>query len=257
MSKLENTTDSQLFSGNDIGSSCWWRCALVIGLTLVTVGICVWGSPPAAKSESGIDLNLPDSVGEFWGTKQEVSEAERVILPPDTEFAKKLYSDGKGENINCQIVLAGAEKRSIHRPEVCLPAQGWTLKNGQVVTIPMDNERPLQVMKLTIARPVTLQNGEQRELTSLFMYWFVGKDISTPHHFVRVLKTNLDMLLHNTNHRWAYIIVSAPILAGFTPDGKDEAETQAMLEKFIAEIGSSIMAKETLAEAKTALRKVE
>jgi hypothetical protein len=221
-----------------------WRAGLALALCGITAAVCFWGSPPAAKSESGIDLNLPDSVGKFWGTRQEISEGERVILPPDTEFAKKLYADGQGDNINCQIVLAGAEKRSIHRPEVCLPGQGWVLRSGDVIPIQLDNGQTLQVMNLTISRPVTLQNGQQKELTSYFIYWFVGKDTTTPRHLVRILKTNLDMLLHNTNHRWAYIIVSSPILEGFTPDGKNAEQTLDMLKKFIGEVAPQIMQKE-------------
>jgi len=235
--------------GKSSSSIVLWRSGIVLVLIGVTIALCIWGSPPAAKSEAGIDLDLPDSVGKFWGTKQEISEAERVILPPDTEFAKKLYSDGQGDNINCQIVLAGAEKRSIHRPEVCLPGQGWTLKSGQTLTIPLDNGQPLQVMNLTISRPVTLSNGLQKELTSYFMYWFVGKDTTTASHFVRILKTNMDMLLHNTNHRWAYIIVSAPILEGFTPDGKNAEQTLDELKKFIGEVAPQIMQKEEKAAA--------
>lgn len=226
-----------------------WHGITILVLTGITIGLCVWASPPVAKSEEGIDLNLPDSVGKFWGTRQEISEGERVILPPDTEFAKKLYADGQGDNINCQIVLAGAEKRSIHRPEVCLPGQGWTLKSGQVIPIQLDNGQMLEVMNLTISRPVTLQNGQQKELTSYFMYWFVGKDTTTPRHLVRILKTNLDMLVHNTNHRWAYIIVSSPILEGFTQDGKNAEQTLDMLKKFIGEVAPHIMQKEEKAAA--------
>lgn len=218
-----------------------WRSLVVLGLVGLTVLACFVGTPPAAKSESAVNMDLPSSVGPFWGTNQPVSDAERSILPKDTEFAKKLYSDARGTDINCQIVLAGAEKRSIHRPEVCLTGQGWTLKSGHVVPVKLANGQTLDVMKLSIGRQVTLPNGQQKELTSLFLYWFVGKGITTPHHLVRILKTNFDMLLHNTNHRWAYVIVSSPVLQGFTPDGKSEEETLEMLEGFVAEVAPSIM----------------
>lgn len=218
-----------------------WRIIVLGALVGLTIIACLVGSPPPGKSEAAIEMDLPSSVGNYWGTNQDVSEAEKILLPKDTEFAKKLYSDGRGGDVNCQIVLAGAEKRSIHRPEVCLPGQGWTLKSGQTVPIKLDNGKTMDVMKLTIARPITLNNGQQKELTSLFCYWFVGKDITTPSHFTRVLKTNLDMLLHNTNHRWAYVIVSAPVLEGFMPDGKNLAETQATLEKFIGELAPEII----------------
>jgi hypothetical protein len=218
-----------------------WRGFVIVLLAAVTVIACLWGTPPATKSEPGVVMELPGSLIGLWGSDQPVSESEKVILPADTEFAKKIYSDGMGNDIHCQIVLAGAEKRSIHRPEVCLPAQGWTIKSGEVVPVKLADGRTLEVMKLTVVRPVTLNNGTQRDLTSVFCYWFIGKHATTPHHFVRVLKTNLDMLLHNTNHRWAYVIVNAPVLEGFVPGGKDLQQTTARVEAAIAELGPQIM----------------
>jgi len=218
-----------------------WRGLVIVLLAAVTVIACLWGTPPATKSEPGVVMELPGSLIGLWGSDQPVSESEKVILPADTEFAKKIYSDGMGNDIHCQIVLAGAEKRSIHRPEVCLPAQGWTIKSGEVVPVKLVDGRTLEVMKLTVVRPVTLNNGTQRDLTSVFCYWFIGKHATTPHHFVRVLKTNLDMLLHNTNHRWAYVIVNAPVLEGFVPGGKDLQQTTARVEAAIAELGPQIM----------------
>lgn len=218
-----------------------WRGAVIVLLVAATVVACLWGTPPAAKSEPGVVMDLPDSLIGLWGSNQPVSESEKVILPADTEFAKKIYSDGLGNDIHCQIVLAGAEKRSIHRPEVCLPAQGWTIKSGEVVPMKLADGKKLEVMKLTVVRPVTLNNGAQRELTSVFCYWFIGKHTTTPHHFVRVLKTNLDMLFHNTNHRWAYVIVNAPVLEGFVSGGKNLAQTNERVEAAIAELAPQIM----------------
>jgi hypothetical protein len=186
-------------------------------------------------------MQLPGELVGLWGSDQPVSESEKVILPPDTEFAKKFYSDGLGRDLYCQIVLAGAEKRSIHRPEVCLPAQGWTIKSGEVVPVRLTDGRTLEVMKLIVTRPVTPANGVARDLTTVFCYWFIGKNATTPHHFVRVLKTNLDMLLHNTNHRWAYVIVNAPVLEGFVPGGNDLQATTACVESAIAELAPLIM----------------
>lgn len=218
-----------------------WRGVVIVCLAAATVAACLWGTPPSTKSEPGVVMELPGSLTGLWGSDQPVSESEKVILPADTEFAKKIYSDGLGNDIHCQIVLAGAEKRSIHRPEVCLPAQGWTIKSGEVVPVKLADGKTLEVMKLTVVRPVTLNNGAQRELTSVFCYWFIGKHATTPHHFMRVLKTNLDMLLDNTNHRWAYVIVNAPVLEGFVPGGKNLAQTNERVEAAIAELAPQIM----------------
>ncbi len=81
-----------------------------------------------------------------------------------------------------------------------------------------------------------MPTGNRRELASLFFYWFVGREVTTPHHLIRVLKTNLDILLHNTNHRWAYVIVSAPILEGVAPQGKNAEQTLAMVKEFIGSL---------------------
>ncbi len=185
-------------------------------------------------------MDLPQAVGLFWGTEGEVSEAERAILPPDTEFARMNYSDGLGNELNCQIVLAGAEKRSIHRPEVCLPGQGWTVESTGTSTVRLSNGKRLQVQRLIITRPVTLMDGRRTQLRSVFCYWFTGKNLTTPSHLERILRTNFDMLMHNINHRWAYTIVSAPILEGLVYGGKNEEETTQLVKDFIATIAPKI-----------------
>jgi len=191
-------------------------------------------------TESGVIMNLPEIVDGFTGEDQPVSDSERHMLPKDTEFAKKVYKNFGGQQISSQIVLAGGEKRSIHRPEVCLRAQGWTLKTGETVPVVLDNGQTLDVMKLIIARPVEVRPGVQKELTSIFLYWFVGKNMTTPYHWERLAHTNWDRIAHNINHRWAYVIVSAPVLEGFVPGGKSQAETLELLKSFVAELAPEI-----------------
>ena len=152
-----------------------------------------------------------------------------------------LYSCPDGGQINCQIVLSGGEKRSIHRPETCLPAQGWTKKTSQVITVKLDDGRSIDVMKLEISRPIEVQPGVRKELTSLFIYWFVGKGVTTPHHWYRILHTDWDRVVHGISHRWAYVIVSAPVLEGFAPGAKNQEQTLDTLKAFISEVAPEIM----------------
>jgi hypothetical protein len=222
------------------------RGLIVVALAGATIFAALVLSPETGKSEAAISMKLPDSLDGYTGEDQPVSEAEKTILPADTEFAKKVYSNGSGNTINCQIVLAGGEKRSIHRPEICLPGQGWVLKSSAVVPVPVPGHKPLEVMKLTIGRPISTGDGETRELKSLFYYWFVGKGTTTPHHVVRLLKTNFDLLFHNTNHRWAYVVVSAPILHGLTPDGLTEETVESNLTRFIGDLAPQIMEPQSL-----------
>lgn len=192
-------------------------------------------------TESGVVMRLPDRVGAFTGKEEQPSEGERYVLPKDTEITKKLYKDESGNLVNAQIVLAGAEKRSIHRPELCLPAQGWSINRREVVPVTLRNGKSLAVMVDVISRPVEIAPGITKPLTSLYCYWFVGKGVSTPSHLMRLLLTSWDRVVHRKNHRWAYVAVSAPVLKGFKPDGKNESETQNMLSEFIGGIVPAVM----------------
>ncbi|MDX2079358.1 MAG: exosortase-associated EpsI family protein [Terrimicrobiaceae bacterium] len=220
------------------------RAAIVVAVGIGVFFLCRDNPETRLASESGVVMSLPAQVGNFNGTPQEVSESERVILPGDTEFAKMLYTNFSGDQVNCQVVLSGGEKRSIHRPEICLPAQGWVKKSGSAIPVKLENGRTIDVMKLTIARPVEVQPGVRRELTSYFLYWFIGKGTTTAHHWQRILSSDWDRVVHGVSHRWAYVIVSAPILEGFTPGGKNADETLKMLTEFIGSIAPDIMKSE-------------
>ena len=62
-------------------------------------------------------MQLPQFVGDWYGIDQPVSQGERDILGPDTEFVRKLYTNGRGGEIYVSIVLSGPDMNtSIHRP---------------------------------------------------------------------------------------------------------------------------------------------
>jgi EpsI family protein len=203
-------------------------CTIVVGFTKIT-------TRPNVIPEAGVLMDLPDRVMGMRGEELEVTEAELLILPDDTEFAKMNYTDGTGNSINCQIVLSGGDRRSIHRPEACLPGQGWNMLSNQPMEVELKNGATLTVQKLRLSREVEIAPGHRRTLPMLFLYWYVGSEITTHDQIQRVLRSNIDLLLHNRVHRWAYVIVSAPILQGFIPDGLDEVQTLERLREFIRE----------------------
>lgn len=211
----------------------WWRSAVIAALPALTIWLCRESAPPDISPEAGVVMALPILAGEWWGTDEPVSPGELALLPEDTGFEKKIYQDLSGHSLTAQIVLSGGEKRSIHRPEVCLPGQGWSIQSGEVIPVTLANGRALEVMKLTLNREVETAPGVRRNLKSYFLYWFVGKDTTTPYHWVRLAKTNWDMVTKKLQHRWAYVIVSAPVLEGFTPGGKSDRQTLEMLKDFI------------------------
>jgi hypothetical protein len=227
------------------------RAAYVLGLTLLTVLICWLVPAPKAEGEAGVVMQLPDHVGDLYALPEDISPAELYILPKDTTFARDSYGPigmphGTGR-ILCSIILSGAERRSIHRPERCLPAQGWRIKSSNTETIPLASGRNLDVTALLLAKPAEI-NGIQFERRQYFLYWFVGKNITTPSQTVRIFMTYWDMLAHRVNQRWAYVIVSKDISQSWDPDGESPEQTLAELKQFIHDAAPTFMKSEMPAE---------
>jgi EpsI family protein len=217
------------------------RIAVVILLGVMTASALRLTSSVNSVTEGGVIMELPARIGQFSGRDQAVSEGEKYVLPKDTEIVKKTYTDPEGDVLNAQIVLAGAEKRSIHRPELCLPAQGWSINRRQTIPVTLANGRSITVMADFISRPVEVQPGVTRTLESIYCYWFVGNQVTTSSHAMRLLLTSWDRIIHRKNHRWAYIAVSAPILEGFKQGGLDVQGTQEMITNFISEAAPKLM----------------
>jgi len=203
--------------------------ALASIVIATTVGVRQSGEAGIALDAEGNPV-LPAKIGVWEGEPQEITVEEKNALPPDTRFARVIYRDSSGAGIICSLVLSGADRGSIHRPEVCLPSQGWVIHNSEVVTIPLDDPpgRPLRARRLLISKMVRTPDGQETELFRYNLYWFVGRDLTTADHGQRILRATLDRVLHDINHRWAYVTV-APL---WIPPGK-EKEVQAQMSQFI------------------------
>lgn len=232
----------------------WKLLGFFVGFCFLGAALTMIGTHPNVVPEAGVSLALPASVLGMPGKDFPPSEAEMSILPKDTEFAKKTYTDPWGNSVNCQIVLSGGDRRSIHRPEACLPGQGWNMLANQPFEVGLEGGKKLMVKKLRLSREVETSPGIRRTLLMLYLYWYVGSDYTTHDQIERVVRSNVDLLLYNLVHRWAYVIVSAPILEGFIPGGMNEEQTQERILEFMREaipqFQKSEMPKERVEKAK-------
>jgi EpsI family protein len=216
-------------------SALLWRSALLFVLVAATIVAGLLGPKVESGSLPGVKMELPYKIGQYWGYDQEVSEAELAILPKDTGFARKKYDTLDGDEVFCSIVLAGAQRQSIHRPEVCLPAQGWSIRDRSTERVKLANGKEIPITVLTLVRPVQLPNGQTVEIRQLYAYWFVGRTRMTHSHYSRIFESMLDRILYGINHRWAYVTVSSIISETIKRDGKTKVETLNMLKEFIAQ----------------------
>src|SRR5690349_12346967 len=131
---------------------------MTIKRLLVLQGIILFGMgsifllPSSPKSQPvGINLQLPEKIGAWNGRDEQVTEKEKGTLGPDTEFSRKRYRNSSGDEVYVSIVLGGQDMNtSIHLPERCLPAQGWTIVDSRIVPIPLasPDSRTLSITRL-------------------------------------------------------------------------------------------------------------
>jgi len=186
---------------------------------------------------AAIEPALPTFVGEWYGTDQAVTQGEKDSLGPDTQFVRKLYTNARGDQIFVSIVFSGPDmSTSIHRPERCLPAQGWTIADTTIREVPVEGGA-LEATRLRNVRHIQKpDNGETVSIYSLDYYWFVGHSAQTASHLRRTWIDMRDRILKGENQQWAYVTVVSLISKGFKPFGRSESETDAVITSFIGEL---------------------
>lgn len=143
------------------------------------------------------DVHLAELPG-FTSEEQPISEAEKTILPEDTRIEKRLYTAPDGHWFLVSMVVGGRHKGSIHRPELCLPSQGF------LMTDPRTAEVGGSVWRL-----ITLDGGIGRPSLG-FAYTFFNQDgFKTASHTQRIFRDVWDRSVHNRIDRWVMVTVNA------------------------------------------------
>ncbi len=217
------------------------RLALLLAVLLGGLGSVFLLPQKIGFQPVGIVLALPEYLGEWWGRPMEVTQKEHEVLGPETEFARKLYDNGRGARVMTSIVLAGQDMMTgLHRPERCLAAQGWSFGTPERRTIEVPGLGKMEVMRVHNHQGIKGADGRQTELENVCYYWFAGSKDLTPSHLERVWFDSRDRLLGGYVQRWAMIMVSADITAGREKFGRDERATDAVLGAFVQQVAPKI-----------------
>jgi EpsI family protein len=222
------------------------QLGLVVAVLAAGVLLTALTADVTRVSEPGIRLHdgqpfLPESAGAWTGGEMTgLTPEERAVLPADTEGVRRRYTDAAGHVVYCSVVLSGRDVTSIHRPELCLTGQGWKLDAAQTEKIAVAGVPGgvLPVSRMNSSSQWQLKNGQTATAYAVFIYWFVGKDRTTPHHWERIWWTTLDRVFFNRNHRWAYFLINSvvpPDRAGSNP-GAAQDESMRVISGFVQEI---------------------
>jgi len=217
------------------------RLSILLAVLACGLGTVLFIPREAKVQPCRVRMELPDMLGGMMGKPAAVSDAEHALLAEDTEFCRKVYDDGFGGQVLVSIVLSGHDlDNSIHRPERCLRAQGWDPMGSSSLSlaVPTAPGGRLPVTRLHNMRQMTVGNGQVVPVYNLNYYWFIGYSDITASHFEREYIDMKDRLVHGYNQRWAYVTVAATVMKGLVKDGagKDEGQTDAMIQKVIAQV---------------------
>lgn len=154
-----------------------------------------------------MNIDLPARVLDFTSTN--IPEPQEVLsyLPPDSSYAERMYFDPNGLRIQSTAILMGADRTSIHRPEYCLPGQGWNIDKKEIETIPINDNPPyqLQVARWSLSTSLQQPDGTKETACALYVFWYVTRNDETPNHDKMLEHLALNLFRSGQLQRWAYI----------------------------------------------------
>ena len=178
------------------------QAACRIGSALLFAAVFVFQAcTPAATVARAPDVAFPEIDGYAtddarFAEMQKISEAELTVLPKDTEIVRKVYVSPSGTQILASFVIGGTSRASIHRPELCLPSQGYV----------MSNPRNIEAG----GRPWHLVDATKGGVSFVEAYTFFNQEgFRTASHTRRIWKDVVDRSVLNRVDRWVMLTVHA------------------------------------------------
>ncbi|MGH7941242.1 MAG: exosortase-associated EpsI family protein [Limisphaerales bacterium] len=156
--------------------------------------------------QTRMNIHLPKNVLDFTSTNVPEPSVVLGYLPRDTSYTERMYFDPDGLRIQSTVILMGEDRTSIHRPEYCLPGQGWSIDKKETAIIPTGAgpSYPLRVARWNVSASIEQPDGSKVSAFGVYVYWYVTKDHETPDH--NKMLEQMAVNLFRTGHlqRWAY-----------------------------------------------------
>lgn len=174
------------------------------------------GQPATTNS-----IYLPETVLDYRSELLPVTREELDWLPADTTFGRRMYrSESDGFLAQISGVLMGTDRTSIHKPEYCLPGQGFQIhrRSREFIEIERPHRYRLPVMRLDALRELRQPNGRSDRWGAVYVYWFVSDSRLSNDHFERMWWLAADLVRTGELQRWAYIGC-----LGICPPGEEDA----------------------------------
>lgn len=145
--------------------------ALLVFTTLLHVRIARAQASAHMNAPAPATLNIPPVIADYRqiGSDYEIDPRTQEILETSTILIRNYMSES-GRSVQLSIVHAGATRRSLHFPEVCLVGEGWEIVKQETGSVGI----------LFTARRILLVKGNRYEAV---LYWFKTGDYITGSYF--------------------------------------------------------------------------
>jgi EpsI family protein len=118
------------------------KSILLFALMLAASGLAVAMRPTQRIADQGAPVKLETMVPQQFGVWREEPQNQALIIDPQqkemvdrlyTQTLTRTYISSEGYRIMLSIAYGNdqSDAKQVHKPEVCYPAQGFTLKNKQ------------------------------------------------------------------------------------------------------------------------------
>lgn len=169
----------------------------------------------AIPGKLNLKLELPERVLDYNSSNLPTAEVVSGLLPKDTSYAQRCYYSSN-DWISANVIMMGADRTSIHRPDYCLPGQGWQIREKVKVKVPIAGPQPyeLPVCEWIMGKTVTMPDGNEQPISGLYVFWFVT-DGQISDDYSEMLKSMFYHLIrHGVLQRWAYVSYFTVCLPG-------------------------------------------
>jgi len=170
--------------------------------------------------------DVPEKCPRCGGKMSSRSLGEADLLPADTRIMKCNYSDVLGNVWRVSVVVNGRSRQSIHRPEICLPAQGWSIERGHIARFALADGTSLPVHCMDIRPRSSSSHGRLGHA-----YFFINPRQTAASHFKRIMISVADRAFARRVTRWAMVTISAG--EPFDISDRRRAEMSEFLDAFL------------------------
>lgn len=217
-----------------------------VALAGVCLGVCAATPVQLVLAQPGLVRTLPLQFKDFQGIEQGMTIQEKKILAEGVKIVRNAYLGPGGRQILVTLITSGQGKRELHRPEVCLPGQGWNMAESTPVELKLSDGRTITATLLRLFSDREVAPGVQSRVRAVNIYWYVGSDGTTsPDYYDHIRISYLDAIFKNINHRWSMVSIFSPIAESQLADNNPFAEIGAIEEvkNFVQDLAPHFMMK--------------